>query len=333
MGSKKTNIVKNAIFLGIGIAMMAYVFKDTNWDDLWKDVKSMDYSYYLISGVFVILSHYFRALRWKQLIVSIGHNPSTKNAFASVLFMYVSNLIIPRSGEVARCGSIYKYEKIPVPALFGTVVIERLIDVLSLLALTGLLVIIQFEVISKIYYDSSMDDMVQSLLANKILLSIVVVAGILIAFFLYKIRKKIFALGPLKKVEGLLIELKNSFLKLLKLDNKFLFFVYTIAIWVCYVCMFYIPFYAFEPTSHLGFVAGLTAFVAGSYGMVAPIQGGVGVWQFMVIMALVAMGIPEDAATSWAGVSFILLTLITATAGVIGFISLPYINKDKSLEQ
>lgn len=333
MGSKKTNILKNTIFLAIGLGMMAYVFKDTNWNDLWRDVKSMDYSYYLISGVFVILSHYFRALRWKQLIVSIGHNPSTKNAFASVLFMYVSNLVIPRSGEVARCGSIYKYEKIPVPALLGTVVIERLIDVVSLLALTGLLVIIQFEVIKEIYFQSSLDDMIQSLIANKFSLIALIAGSLGIAFFLYKVRKKIFALGPLKKVEGLLFELKNSFVKLLKLKNKFLFFIYTLAIWVCYVCMFYIPFYAFEPTSHLGFVAGITAFVAGSYGMIAPIQGGVGVWQFMVIMALVAMGIPEDAATSWAGVSFILLTLITATAGVIGFISLPYINKDKTLEQ
>lgn len=333
MSSKKTNFIKNTIFLGIGIGMMAYVFRDTNWDDLWKDVKSMDYSFYLISGVFVILSHYFRAMRWKQLIVSIGHNPDTKNVFASVLFMYVSNLVIPRSGEVARCGSIYKYEKIPVPALLGTVVIERLIDVVSLLALTGLLVIIQFDVIQEIYYQSSMDDLVQSVLDNKLLLTFIILFGLAIAFFLFKIRKKIFELGPLKKLEGLLIELKNSFLKLLKLDNKLLFIVYTLAIWICYVLMFYIPFYAFEPTSHLGFVAGITAFVAGSYGMVAPIQGGVGVWQFMVIMALVAMGIPEDAATSWAGVSFILLTLITATAGVVGFIALPYINKDKNLEQ
>lgn len=306
--------------------MMIYVFQDTNWDEFLADAQSMNYSFYLISGAFVILSHFFRALRWKQLISASGKTPSTANAFASVLFMYVSNLILPRSGEVARCGSIYKYEKIPIPLLLGTVVVERLVDLLSLLILTGLLIVLQFDLLQSIYFKSPLVDAVGSLFENKTTLLLILLLAIFAIILVYKKRAIIFKKGPLKKIGELLGELKNSFIQLLHLKNKHLFILYSIAIWVCYILMFYIPFYAYKPTKNLGIIVGITAFVAGSFGMIAPVQGGVGVWQFMVRLALVAMGVKSAHATTWSGVTFILMTLITAVAGTIGFIALPFIN-------
>tara|TARA_B110000211_G_C14061291_1_gene545650 strand:- start:785 stop:1795 length:1011 start_codon:yes stop_codon:yes gene_type:complete len=336
MEKKKSNLLKNAFFLAFGMGMMWYVFKDIVWLDFWADVKSMDYRWFAFSAVFMVTAHFFRALRWKQLIVSNGHNPSTKNVFASVLFMYVSNLVIPRSGEIARCGTIYKYENIPVPLLIGTVVIERLTDLISLLVLTVLIVFIRFDVVNIMYNETALPEIVDSIIDNQMLLILIVAIGVsgLVAIFI--LRKKIAEISLIKKIQPFLDQLKNSFIKLIQLKSKFLYLVYTISIWICYLGMFYIGVFAFAPTEFLSLSDGIVAFIAGSYGMVAPTPGGVGVWPAIVSEALIVLdpiNITVNQAKSWAGVSFILMTVTTAAAGVIGFIALPFINKDKSSEQ
>jgi uncharacterized protein (TIRG00374 family) len=336
MEKKKSNLLKNGFFLAFGMGMMWYVFKDIVWANFWTDVKSMDYRWFAFSAVFMLTSHLFRALRWKQLIVSNGHNPSTKNVFASVLFMYVSNLVIPRSGEIARCGTIYKYEKIPVPLLIGTVVIERLTDILSLLIFTAIIVFIRFDVVSKLYYETALPELVHSILINKIILFLLVTAFLLGLGTVYVLRKKIAENSLYKKIQPFLIQLKDSFIKLFQLKSKLLYLIYTTAIWLCYLGMFYICVFAFIPTELLSLSDGVVAFIAGSYGMVAPTPGGVGVWPAIVSKALVVLdpiNISVNQAKSWAGVSFILMTVTTALAGVLGFIALPVINKDKSTEQ
>jgi uncharacterized membrane protein YbhN (UPF0104 family) len=144
---------------------------------------------------------------------------------------------------------------------------------------------------------------------------------------IYKFRNKIFSWGPMKKVKNLFIELKSSFFKVLKMKKKGEFLLHTILIWGGYVGMFYICFFAFEPTSNLSLAAGLTAFIAGSFGMVAPTTGGAGAWQIMVIMALTALDIQEEHATIWANVSFVVMTVTVVFAGLIAFAVLPYMNK------
>tara|TARA_B100000768_G_C11256423_1_gene366619 strand:+ start:668 stop:1663 length:996 start_codon:yes stop_codon:yes gene_type:complete len=331
MEKKKSDFLKNTFFLVFGIVMMWYVFKDIVWLDFWTDVKSMDYEWFAFSAVFMVIAHFFRALRWKQLIVSNGHNPSTKNVFASVLFMYVSNLVIPRSGEIARCGTIYKYEKIPVPLLIGTVVIERLTDLLSLIALTVIVVFIRFDDVFKMYHKTALPELVDSISDNKLLLILTLLIGAIVFATLFFLRKKITEISLVKKAKPFLVQLKESFIKLFKLKNKFLYLVYTIAIWICYLGMFYVCVFAFVPTENLSLSDGVTAFIAGSYGMVAPTPGGVGVWPAIVSEALIVLDdIPENYAKSWAGVAFILMTLSTAIAGTLGFIALPFINKVKS---
>lgn len=333
MNKKLLKVLKNSLFLSIGVVLIWFSFSNSGltFDEFIDGAKSMNYGYFLISAGFAMMSHYSRALRWKLLINSTGHNPKTKNVFASVLFMYASNIAIPRSGEVARCGTLYKYEGIPVPKLLGTVFVERAIDLLTLLFFTGLLVIVQFDLFSNLYFSSSLPELVDKVLANK--LSIALIISSSVAFFgvLYYLRKKIFALGPMKKVEKLLIDLKESLVKVFKMKKKLLFLFHTVIIWIGYVGMFYICFFAFEPTSNLGLAAGLTAFIAGSFGMVAPTSGGAGAWQIMVIMALTALNISEENAAIWANVAFAVMTFTVIIAGIISFIMLPIMNKKEKV--
>ncbi len=329
MKNKKSNLLKNLFFLLFGIWMMWYVFKDIPMRDFITDVKSMDYQYFAYSAIFMVAAHFFRALRWKQLIVSNGYNPSTKNVFASVLFMYVSNLVVPRSGEIARCGTIYKYEKIPIPLLIGTVVIERLTDLISLLILTVMIVFVRFDIVYNIYCKTALPELLENIIENQSLLLFTSLSIFLILISIFLLRKKIAANSIFKKTQPFFKQLKGSFIKLFQLRNKFVFLLYTIAIWLCYIGMFYVCIFAFEHTENLSLSDGVTVFIAGSYGMVAPTPGGIGVWPAIVSMALEVIGIASNYAKSWAGVSFILMTLSTAAAGTLGFVALPFINKDK----
>lgn len=329
MNIQTKKLFKQALFLSIGIGLVWWSFSRTNltFDAFWNGAKSMNYGFFAISAVFAMASHYSRALRWKLLIESTGHRPKTKNVFASVLFMYASNVAIPRSGEVARCGTLYKYEGIPVPQLLGTVFIERAFDLLTLLFFTGLLLILQFDLFSNLYFKSSLPDLVTGVINNRVMIIVLSLLSLICLILLYKLRKKIFSLSPMKKVEKLLRELKASFIQVFKMKTKGLFFLHTLVIWIGYVGMFYICFFAYEPTSNLSLAAGLTAFIAGSFGMVAPTTGGAGAWQIMVIMALTALNVQEESATIWANVAFVVMTITVVIAGLISFAVLPYMNK------
>jgi uncharacterized protein (TIRG00374 family) len=335
MNKRTLKYLKQFFFLSLGIVLVWWSFADSNitFDEFWNGAKSMNYWYFGISMIFALLSHYSRALRWKLLINSTGHNPKTKNVFASVLFMYASNIAIPRSGEVARCGTLYKYEGIPIPKLLGTVFIERSFDLLTLFLFTALLVFIQFEMFSNLYFQSSLPTMIESLLDNKSKFFTLALIIVLLFATIFILRKKIFSLKPMKKITSVLLELKKSILDVLKMKRKFLFLLHTLIIWFGYVGMFYVCFFAFEPTSKLGLAAGLTAFIAGSYGMVAPSNGGAGAWQIMVILALTTLNIGEQDAVIWANVSFVVMTITIAVAGLISFAILPLMNKEPQISE
>ena len=133
------------------------------------------------------------------------------------------------------------------------------------------------------------------------------------------------------KFGKLLSELKKSILDVLKMKKKLSFLLHTAIIWIGYVAMFYICFFAFEPTSELGLAAGLTAFIAGSFGMIAPSNGGAGAWQIMVILALTTLNITHQDAVIWANVAFVVMTVTIAAAGIISFAVLPMMNKKTKL--
>ena len=332
MSKNTSQILKQLLFLLIGICLMWFVFQNMDVESFWESAKSMNYWFFLISAICAMTSHYFRALRWKLLINSIGYQPKTKNVFASVLFMYASNIAIPRSGEIARCGTLYKYEKIPVPQLLGTVVLERAIDFLTRLFFTGLLLVVQFEIFNNLYAQSAMPDLVDKLINNQLLIYSVFGVTALVCLTLFFLRKRIFQFGPMQKVGKLLSDLKSSFIQVFRMKTKLIFLFHTIIIWLGYVGMFYICFFAYEPTSHLDLAAGVTAFVAGSFGMVAPTNGGIGAWHFMVILALSSLGLTAQEAGNWANVAFGIMTITVAAAGITAFFLLPYMNRDKKDE-
>lgn len=316
-------------FLFLGVGLMIYASKDLDLKTVLEEAKTMDFSFFIISALMALVSHYSRAVRWSYLIRSLGYDPKIKNVFLSVLFMYFSNLIIPRSGEVARCGTLYKYEKIPVKKLLGTVVVERLFDLLTLMLGTCLLLFLQFETVVKMYRASILPNVVQDLLSNKFFLLSVIGGGIFILVMMYFFRSKIVRFKLFQKIPSFKEELIEGIRKIAKLKEKKAFFAHTFLIWVLYFGMTYICFFAYEPTSNLGLSAGFAVFIAGSFGMVAPTNGGIGAWHLMIVLSLSMFGVSQEHGAAIAQVAFATLTSAVVLYGAIAVTLLPFINKNK----
>ena len=312
---------------------MIWTSRDLKFSEIMEEASKMNYWYFVLSAIFALAANYSRAVRWRYLIESFGHQLKTKNLFLSILMMYVSNLIIPRSGEVTRCGTVFKYEKIPVKKLFGTVVLERLFDVLSLLVLIVVLVLIQYDTVLKLYYGSALPNIVAGLLNNKWFLFWSFLSVFTIVFLLYVLRKKIAHIGFVEKIFLFLIEMREGLKKVFKMKNKLAFFVHTVFIWVMYFCATSVCFFAYEPSANLGFIAFFSSLIAGSLAMIAPTNGGIGAWHAMVILTLGIFGLSFKESAAIANVAFGINLISIVVSGVVAFIVLPYVNNDVKINK
>ncbi len=241
---------------------------------------------------------------------------------------YFANLALPRMGEISRCGLISKYENISFSKLIGTVVLERVLDIIMLIIFLLIALSTQFSVISHFF---SNNPEVSSKLSNVFASSntIYVVAAVSITIWI--LRKKFKNTIVFKKIDQTLSNFMAGFRAIKKLDNKWSFVFHTVFIWIMYYLMTYICFFSFGFTSNLPAIAGLTVFVMGSFGMVAPVQGGIGAWHFMVIGTLLVY-LPEVTNIETMSKSFALVVHGAQTAmiiilGAASVIALPIANR------
>ncbi|MGE5393465.1 MAG: lysylphosphatidylglycerol synthase transmembrane domain-containing protein [Candidatus Saccharibacteria bacterium] len=324
----KQNLLKTLKFLSfflLGIFIFWLVYKDQDIHRI-KSVLTNEVNYFwIILSVFLgLLSHISRTIRWNLMIEPLDHKPRTLNTFLSVLIGYLMNLALPRMGEISRCGVLSRYEKIPFTKLIGTVVLERIIDMLVLLLLLLIVVITQFgKVVEFLNNNPEVKDKL-----GKILHSPVLFIGLALLFGLIWIaRHKIKGSGLAKKITDLLNQFIEGFKSIREIKNKGAFIFHSLLIWVLYYLMLYCVFFSFEFTAHLSPLAGLTIFVLGSFGMVAPVQGGIGAWHFMVIEGLALYGIDKADGKIFALVAHGSTTLMLIVFGLVALLVLPFVNE------
>lgn len=309
---------------------MFWASKDLKLKDIILEASKMNYWFFFLSALITVAANYSRALRWRYLIEAFGHQIKTKNLFLSVMMMYLSNLIFPRSGEVTRCGTVYKYEKVPVKTLLGTVVIERLFDVISLLFLIVVLLIIQFDIVKRLYLGSQLPSMINSLSNNSLLLLSIFLSGALFLIIVYSLRQKIRRFAIIEKLFQIISEMRIGIIKVLKMNNMSRFFLQTLLMWIFYLGSIAVCFFAYPPTENLGFAAYFSVLIAGSLGMIAPTNGGIGAWHAMVILTLGIFGLSQTESVSIAHVAFGVNMLSIIISGAISFMILPYLNNNNS---
>ena len=261
------------------------------------------------------------------MIEPLGKSPRTLNTFLAVMVGYLMNLVFPRMGEISRCGVLARYEKMSFTQLIGTVVVERIVDVIMLLLFTLFVVVGQFgQVIQFLDNNPEVNEQVNQLIHSpwSILVFILVIA--LVAFFW----KRIMRTAALGKIRSVLKNFAEGLRTLRHMNNKWAFIFHSVFIWLMYYLMLYVIFFSFDFTSHLPAIAGLTAFVLGSYGMVAPVQGGIGAWHFMVVQALLVYGIDKSDGMVFALLAHTSMMAMMILLGLISLLILPFINRTEA---
>jgi uncharacterized protein (TIRG00374 family) len=258
------------------------------------------------------------------MIEPVSHKPRFINTFLAVMVGYLMNLALPRMGEISRCGILARNEKISFTKLIGTVVAERAVDMVSLLILLAVVIIVQFpEMLNFMHSNPGIEAKIYSIIFSPILLAGAIALIIAIIIF----RKTLSHTVLYKKISDVAANLKEGFISIGSVKRKGWFFFHSALIWILYYLMLYVVFFSFDFTKHLGPVAGLTTFVLASFGMVAPVQGGIGAWHFMAIEALSLYGIAKENGLIFAFVAHTSMTLMMIIVGSFSLIILPFINR------
>ena len=259
-------------------------------DFLLNTWSSADKFYLFLSAFFVVLSHFIRGLRWKLLLTSMGYITKTIDNFYSVMIGYFINLVIPRGGEVSRCYNMYKLNDVPTEVSIGSVIAERLIDLLFLIAFICAAFLIEWD--NLIYFLGTLD-IQDSFNSGNLLLPIVilVVLGILflviVKLLINSENEKIVAIR--NKFKGIIEGIKKGFLSVVSLEEKKTFIFYSLTIWVLYYAMTMSVIHAFPETQHLGLTAAVSIFAIGGIAMAIPLPGGAGSYHTLVPLGLVLL--------------------------------------------
>lgn len=280
--------LKYIILFLIGVGVLYLAFRGQDLGKIWEEIKGADFFWVIVSSFAVWIAHVLRALRWQMLYRSIQYNVGFWNAYHAVIIGYLANLALPRFGEIGRCSVINKAEKVPMFASIGTVITERLFDVLVLLLTSMAMLVFQYDIVSDFLYDTLYLNLVKKLSAINYLwlLAIGIAIVLLIVIAIYLLRQKFS-----QKFLRIFVSLRQGFGSYSKLKQKGLFLSYTLGIWVFYSLSMYFAFSSIPATSGLHFNAAFTAIVFSGFAMAAPIQGGIGVFHWVVAQALVLYGV------------------------------------------
>ncbi len=348
MNKNLKHIFKFLLFLSIGVGILYLLYTNQNeayqaqceldgipleecslMDKLVTDFTSSNFFWILMVLVVFTISNISRAMRWNMLLHPLGYRPRLSNSFLIVVMAYFINLFLPRAGELARAGLISRYENVPVEKAMGTIVLDRLLDVLMLLLIVGLTFLLEFDTLVNYLTEKMVDDPEKgSLFENPIIIGLGV-AGVIGVLLLFLFRKKLEQTSIYQKIKKLLIGFAEGLKTIGKLENVGLFIFHTILIWVMYFLMTYLCFFAYAPTAGLGPLPALMVFVFGTFGIVVPSPGGMGTFHFFATEALKIYGVDPADAFSFANILFFSVQIgCNVVIGLMAFILLPLMNRN-----
>lgn len=291
MSARIKSSIKFIVFLGVGVLLIYFAFRNIDLGAMLADLKKANYWWLLVSLVASIIANTSRAYRWGMLIEPFQQRPKLSNLFHSVNSGYLANLAFPRLGEVTRCTALYEVEKTSLDSLVGTVIAERVIDVISLLILIALTIITNVKLFGNFFMNLFKDKLSLMTHLSTLVLTIVALAGLIALLILYGMRKKIMQLPAVGKIVLFLKGIGDGLKSVLKLKRWKAFLFHSALIWFLYFLSSYVAFFTIPETSGLGLTAALFILVLGGIGMSAPVQGGIGAFHVIVASGLVLYGI------------------------------------------
>jgi glycosyltransferase 2 family protein len=311
-----------SIFLPIllGVYLMIYKYNSFTPEQITEMkgyFKNANYLYIYLSMFIALFGFASRAYRWKYSLEFLGYKTTFQNNFMSICVCYFMNLTIPRSGEVSRAVFIKKYENVPFDKAFGTIVAERIVDLIMFLIFVAIAFLSQFEILKNYLFEK---------IPFKQLMIFAIVGFLSFVVFLliwiysnWKIVKKL-----KKKFEGL----TEGITSLLKMEKKWYYIFHSLFIWFCYFMMFYVTVFALKETSNISITVAIIGFVIGSLA-VGFTNSGFGAFPLLIAEIFLLYGISDTAGTAFGWLVWISQTILTIILGTLSFLLFPILNRNK----
>lgn len=328
------DILKLIIFLLLGIFFIWLSLKDLTQEQrfqIWINMKNMftgyQWIYLVLCALIGVFSVVFRSLRSVLMLEPMGYRVRKSNTYHSIMICYLANLAIHRLGEILRCTVMQKYEKVPFQKIGGTVVTERIID----LIICGLMFVFSFilesEKLIEFFTESYLAEKIMNMLTG-VEKYILITIFLSIVLIIYLLRNKIARFSIVQKIKSILIGFWEGIISVKDIKKPFLFVIYSLLIWVCYYLMFYVATFAYPDILQLGvntMLLSLSCVVIGTFGFIIA-QGGLGAYPLLIAMVFALYGISKEIGLS---IGWVVWSVETATYVIFGTISLIIISLKK----
>lgn len=316
------NILKTLLPLVLGGAILYWMYRDFDFQRiqhvLWHE---MNWMWMLLSFPFGIMAQVFRGWRWRQTLEPIGEHPRRSSVVNAVLLSYASSLVVPRSGEFARCGVLKRWDGVSFSKALGTVVTERAIDSLLVLVVTGATLLFQMSIFGTFFEKTgtSLDTILQQFSFTGYLVT--AVCGLAALVLLHLLLRH---LSIYNKVKATLSGIWEGILSLKDVRSMPLFLCFTAGIWLSYFLHYYLTFFCFDFTAHLGIGCALVSFVVGSIAVIVPTPNGAGPWHFAVKTMLILYGVQDEQALYFVLIVHTIQTLLVMVLGIYAWARLSF---------
>ncbi len=314
------NIIKTILPLLLGALILYWLYRDFDFSKLIEGLKGMNWWWFLLSVVFIVLSHAIRGWRWKLALSPLGYNPRNATCVDSIFIAYGANLIIPRLGEISRCVVLDRYEKVPFVHSLGTVVSERIVDSIMVAIMTVSAIVLQWNVFFTFFNEANSNS--KEATSSSTGLVILMVSAVAILALLLLLARK---MSIWSKLKSFIARFWEGMTTLARMKNLKLFILETVGIWFCYFMQFYLCFFCFPFSSDLSIFAAFLMFVGGSIAVIVPTPNGAGPWHFVVASLMVLYGVEASDAQMFALIVHSLQTLMVAVLGVYAWIRLQFV--------
>ncbi|MFD1161624.1 lysylphosphatidylglycerol synthase transmembrane domain-containing protein [Hwangdonia seohaensis] len=321
MNQKTKNILKTALPLLLGVFLVWFALSKVSVEELLVYAKNADYTWIVLGMFLGLLSHLSRAYRWRFQLEPMGYNIKLGNSIMAVFVTYLINYTIPRAGEVARASLLTNYEGVPFEKGFGTIVAERIADMIVMLGIITLTLFLEFDFIYNF--------LIEKFDPIKIAIAFIGLIVLMLVFFRYIKRSNSKIALKIKAFVNGLIE---GALSIFKMEKKWAFIFHTLFIWGMYVLMFYVTSFALEETSNIPLAAILIGFIAASFSIAAT-NGGIGSYPLAIYAAFSIFGIAEEPSIAFGWIMWASQTLMIIVFGGLSLIYLPIYNRKKSLNK
>lgn len=326
--SKTFNDILKVLFsLLLGGVILYWMYRDFDFKNVSRVLlHEMDWTWMLLSFPFGILAQMFRGWRWQMSLNPIGEYPRASTSINSIFLSYAVSLVVPRIGEFARCGVLKRYDGVSFTKALGTVVTERIIDSLLVLAITLLTLFFQLRVFDRFFSrtGTNIEIMFDRFSTTGYVVTAVCAVAVLILLWYLLQRFSIY-----NKVKCTISGLMQGVFSLRGVKNMPLYVLFTLGIWVSYFLHYYLTFFCFEATSGLGMACALVTFIVGSIAVIVPTPNGAGPWHFAVKTMLILYGVGETDALYFVLIVHSVQTLLVILLGIYAWMALAFTKKRK----